>query len=213
MLITKWGHSIYCDCSPWIYGQFVLLIQETRQQNSPVVNFTSRDTSRNSMMENCGSSNLSTPVTALSPCQKNTISSVVYPSVKKYKYRGRLIEWTDVNMLPLDFYQLPSHSCLALVQKHFCSYWITNKNSQEHPKKLLESIYKDVGNLKISKHRHQHECANTFYHLSMHTRTNFFNSQAFSKQQISLCGTINNRNKLCYNTVVCRAVLKTMVFK
>lgn len=31
MLITKWGHSIYCDCSPRIYGQFVLLIPETRQ--------------------------------------------------------------------------------------------------------------------------------------------------------------------------------------
>lgn len=50
----------------------------------PVVNHTSLDTKRMSTMENWGNSNLSTPVTALSPpCQKNMMSSVVYPSVSR----------------------------------------------------------------------------------------------------------------------------------
>lgn len=61
-------------CSP-IRSMFV---------SSPVVNWTSLDTKRSSTMENWGNSNLSTPVTAVSPpCQKNTMSSVVYPSVSR----------------------------------------------------------------------------------------------------------------------------------
>ncbi len=53
------------------------------ESSIPVVNLTSLDTRRSSTMENWGNSSLSTPVTAVSPpCQKNTISSVVYPSAE-----------------------------------------------------------------------------------------------------------------------------------
>lgn len=55
----------------------------------PVVNLTSLDTRRMSTIENWGNSSLSTPVTALSPpCQKKTMSSVVYPSVSRWN-QGR----------------------------------------------------------------------------------------------------------------------------
>lgn len=77
----------------------------------PVVNLTSRDTRRMSTMENWGNSSLSTPVTALlPPCQKNTMSSVVYPSVSRSgqncreeeRQRHKTSEWCEVPAIKLN---------------------------------------------------------------------------------------------------------------